>query len=42
MGRHTVPQTLAYFDLLTDTVPFLRWVYNHVAHEQPEQVQQMG
>ena len=42
MGTHTVPQTLVYFDLPADTVPFLRWVYNDVAHEQREQVQQMA
>ena len=41
MGRHTVPQTLAYFDLPADTVPFLRWVYNHVAHEERERVVEM-
>lgn len=42
MGKHTIPQTLDYFDLPADTVPFLRWVYNHVAHEQREQVQEMA
>ncbi|GAB3841031.1 hypothetical protein [Hymenobacter jeollabukensis] len=42
MGAHTVPQTVAYFDLPADTVPFLSWVYNHVAHEQREQVQGMA
>lgn len=25
-GKHTVSQTLAYFDLPADTVPFWRWV----------------
>ena len=39
MGSHTVPQTLAYFDLPADTVAFLRWCYNHVAHEERERVQ---
>ncbi|WP_223654115.1 hypothetical protein [Hymenobacter psoromatis] len=41
MGSHTVPQTLAYFDLPADTVDFLRWVYNHVSHEERERVQDM-
>ena len=42
MGEHTIPQTLAYFDLPADTVPFLRWVYNHVAHEERERVEGMA
>lgn len=41
MGSHTVPQTAAYFDLPADVAEFLRWVYNHVSHEQREQVQAM-
>jgi hypothetical protein len=41
MGGHTVPQTLAYFDLPADTVEFLRWVYNHVAHEERDRVKEM-
>lgn len=41
MGSHTVPQTMAYFDLPADTVAFLRWVYNHVSHEERERVQDM-
>ena len=41
MGSHTVPQTAAYFDLPADVAEFLRWVYNHVAHEQREQVEAM-
>lgn len=41
MGSHTVPQTLAYFDLPADGAEFLRWVYNDVSHEQREQVQEM-
>ena len=38
MGRHTVPQTLAYFDLPADTVEFVRWVYNHVSYEDSDLV----
>lgn len=41
MGSHTVPQTVAYFDLPADTAEFLRWVYNEVSHEQREQVEEM-
>lgn len=41
MGSHTVPQTVAYFDLPPDTAEFLRWVYNEVSHEQREQVEEM-
>lgn len=42
VGSHTVPQTLAYFDLPADTAEFLRWVYNKVSHEQREHVEGMA
>lgn len=38
MGKHTEPQVLAYFDLPADTMPFLAWVYQRVAHGEAEQV----
>lgn len=39
MGAHTEPQTLAYFDLPADTIPFLRWVHQHVAHGEADKVE---
>lgn len=38
MGQHTVPQTLEYFKLPTDTRPFLQWVSDWVSHEDCDQV----
>lgn len=38
MGRHTVPQTLEYFNLPADTRPFLQWVSDWVSHEDRDQV----
>ena len=38
MDSWAVAPTLAYFDLPADTLPFLKWVYNHVAHQELHRV----
>lgn len=42
MGAHTEAQTLAYFDLPADTISFLKWVHQRVAHGEADRVGELA